>query len=410
MKKVISVFLSLLMLFSVGTCAFAANMSRELAPMIKIDDLTGQQSLKFGEDGKFKIMQINDTQDTDTMNKRTEEFIRAAVAQEKPDLIVIPGDVINDVFIGATASRVKTSLRNLGTLLSELKVPFAYTPGNHDHDKDGMVSTAEQMAIFEAYAYNIHNEGSDPGSYNIPILSSDGSKLALNVYMIDSQNKDGLANGYTGCTPETTAWYVEKSNELKELNGGEIVPSVVYQHVPVKEIYQCLEKVDKKEANNAIYSLNDYEWYKEKEDYMFNDEARMIKKDNYIGEAPCSEVFDSKSGEYEAWIQQGDVIGAFFAHDHVNHFMMQTDDGIVMGYNGGTGFAAYGRGSHRSIRIYEFDENDVNNYTIDSVYYDDLTGKNFSFYYSDIMSTAIFGDVLRFLYRLVFITPWKGSR
>ena len=408
MKKLISILLSLLMIFSAATVAFAAE--RELAPMIKVDEQTGAQTLKFREDGKFKILQINDTQDTDNMHKRTEEFIRAAVAEVKPDLVVIPGDVCNDIFIGANTKRVKQSLRNLGSLLSELKVPFAYTPGNHDHDKDEMVSPAEQMAVFEEYAYNIHNEGSDPGSFNIPIMSSDGSRMALNVYMIDSQNKDGLANGYTGCTPETTAWYVQKSEELKELNGGEPVPSVVYQHVPVKEIYQCLEKVDKKEATNAIYSLNDYEWYKEKPEYMFNDDNRMLKKDNYIGEAPCSEVFDTKSGEYEAWVKQGDVIGAFFAHDHVNHFMMKTDDGIVMGYNGGTGFAAYGRGSHRSMRVYEFDENDVKNFTIDSVYYDELTGKEFKFYPSDIMSTAIFGDVLRFLFRLVFITPWKGSR
>ena len=409
MKKVLSVLLSVLMLFSAATVAFAA---RELAPMIKVDETTGQQTLKFGDDGKFKIMQINDTQDTDTMHKRTEEFIRAAVAAEKPDLVVIPGDVCNDIFIGANTKRVKQCLRNLGSLLSELKVPFAYTPGNHDHDKDEMVSPAEQMAVFEEFAYNIHNISTpdDPGSYNIPIMSSDGSHMALNVYMIDSQNKDGLANGYTGCKPETTAWYVEKSNELKELNGGEVVPSVVYQHVPVKEIYQCLQQVDKKEANNAIWSLNDYKWYKEVEEKMYVDETRMIKKDNYIGEAPCSEVFDTKSGEYEAWVQQGDVMGGFFAHDHVNHFMMQTDDGIILGYNGGTGFAAYGRGGHRSIRIYEFDENDVQNFTIDSVYYDELTGHNFKFYPSDIMSTALFGDVIRFFLRLVFITPWKGSR
>ena len=408
MKKFICVLLSLLMLFSAATVAFAAG--RELAPMIKVDEQTGAQTLKFKEDGKFKILQINDTQDTATMNKRTEEFIRAAVAEVKPDLVVIPGDVANDIFIGANTKRVKQCLRNLGSLLSELKVPFAYTPGNHDHDKDEMLSTADQMAVFEEFAYNIHNEGSDPGSYNIPILSSDGSRMALNVYMIDSQNKSGLANGYTGCTPETTAWYVKKSNELKELNGGKVVPSMVFQHVPVKQIYECLVMVDKKEANNAIFSLNDYKWYKEVENKMYNDETRMIKKDNYIGEAPCSEVFDTQSGEYEAWVQQGDVIGAFFAHDHVNHFVMQTGDGIIMGYNGGTGFTAYGRGSHRSMRVFEFDENDVENYTIDSVYYDDLTGKEFKFYPSDIMSTAIFGDVLRFLFRLVFITPWKGSR
>ena len=287
MKKIISVLLCAVLVFSLGTVAFAA---RELAPMIKVDELTNQQSLKFSEDGKFTILQINDTQDIQTMNKRTEEFIRAAVAEVKPDLVTIPGDVANDIFIGANTKLVKQCLRNLGSLLSELKVPFAYTPGNHDHDKDDMLSTAEQMAVFEEFAYNIHNfsREEDPGTYNIPILSSDGKSLALNVYMIDSQNKDGLANGYTGCTPETTAWYVEKSNELKELNGGEVVPSVVFQHVPVKEIYQCLREVDKKEANNAIFSLNDYKWYIEVDEKMYNDETRMMTTTSAKRRAPRS--------------------------------------------------------------------------------------------------------------------------
>lgn len=403
MKKLISLFLAILMIIGCCSVAFAE------------DAATGgkeAKTLKFNDNGKFKIMQINDTQDTDKMNKRTENFIRKAVAQEKPDLVVIPGDVCNDIFIGANESRVKQSLRNLASLLNELKVPFAYTPGNHDHDKDDMVSPLEQMKVFNEFEYNIWDstKTTDPGTYNIPVMSSDGSRMALNVYMIDSQNKDGLANGYTGCYPETTAWYKQKSDELKAANGGEVVPSVVFQHVPVKEIYQCLEQTTVKEANNAIFSLNDYQWYKEKPEYMFTDETRMKKIDNYVGEAPCSEVFDTKSGEYAAWLEKGDVIGAFFAHDHVNHFIMETDEHIIMGYNGGTGFAAYGRGAHRSIRVYEFNENDVKNYTIDSVYYDEITGDNVKIVPIDIMSTAIFGDILRFLARLVFLTPWKGSR
>lgn len=393
------------MLLSCCTFAFAAEKAT-------VND-KGEKVLQFNENGKFKILQINDTQDTDKLNKRTEKFIRAAVAQEKPDLVVIPGDVCNDIFIGANAKRVKTALRNLASLLNELKVPFAYTPGNHDHDKDDMVSTREQMEVFDEFEYNIwnkENKDEDPGTYNIPIMSSDGSRMALNVYMIDSQNKTGLANGYTGPNPETVEWYKQKSDELKAANGGQVVPSLVFQHVPVWEIYQCLEQTDVKHANDAIFSLNDYKWYVEKEKYMFTDETRMKRNDNYVGEAPCSEIEDAAGNEYEAWLEKGDVIGAFFAHDHVNHFIMKTDEGIVMGYNGGTGFAAYGRAAHRSMRVYEIDENDVANYTIDSVYYDEITGDNVKIVPIDIMSTAIFGDILRFLCRLVFITPWKGSR
>ena len=135
MKRALAVILSVIMLLSCCTVAFAAEKAT-------IND-KGEKVLQFNEDGKFKILQINDTQDTDKLNKRTEAFIRAAVAQEKPDLVVIPGDVCNDIFLGANASRVKTSLRNLASLLNELQVPFAYTPGNHDHDKDDKVSTEQ---------------------------------------------------------------------------------------------------------------------------------------------------------------------------------------------------------------------------------------------------------------------------
>ncbi len=404
MKKLISLFLAVLMMIGCCSIAFAEDAAA-----------TGSKeetTLKFNENGKFKIMQINDTQDTDKMNKRTEDFIRKAVAQEKPDLVVIPGDVCNDIFIGANAKRVKQSLRNLASLLNELQVPFAYTPGNHDHDKDDMVSTLEQMQVFNEFEYNVWDETktNDPGTYNIPVMSSDGSHMALNVYMIDSQNKSGLANGYTGPNPETVEWYKAKSDELKAANGGKVVPSLVFQHVPVSEIYQCLTKTDVKHANDAIFSLNDNNWYLVNNDKLFTDATRMKKNDNYVGEAPCSEIENAAGNEYEAWLEKGDVIGAFFAHDHVNHFVMKTDKDILLGYNGGTGFAAYGRADKRSIRIYELDENDVANYTIDSVYYCDITGNHFGYYVSDFMSTAIFGDILRFLARLVFITPWKGSR
>ena len=404
MKKLISLCLAVLLMIGCCSIAFAEDGAAAGSK--------GETTLKFNDNGKFKIMQINDTQDTDKMNKRTEAFIRKAVAQEKPDLVVIPGDVCNDIFIGANAKRVKQSLRNLASLLNELKVPFAYTPGNHDHDKDDMVSPLEQMQVFDEFEYNIWDstKTTDPGTYNIPIMSSDGSRMALNVYMIDSQNKSGLANGYTGPNPETVEWYKAKSDELKAANGGNVVPSLVFQHVPVSEIYQCLTKTDVKHANDAIFSLNDNNWYLVNNDYMFTDATRMKKNDNYVGEAPCSEIENAAGNEYEAWLEKGDVIGAFFAHDHVNHFIMETDEHIIMGYNGGTGFAAYGRGAHRSIRVYEFNENDVKNYTIDSVYYDEITGDNVKIVPIDIMSTAIFGDILRFLARLVFITPWKGSR
>lgn len=387
MKKVLSVLLALVMILSLCSVAFAA-------------ETTASGALKFNSDGKFKIMQVNDTQDIDKMNKRTVKFLKAALKAEQPDLVVVPGDTLSDMFIGATEKRVKDALRAFASIFNDAKVPFAVTFGNHDHDLENVVSIKDMMDVLKEFEYCVNNEGGcDPGTYNIPVMSSDESKMALNIYMMDSNNKDGVANGYTGCYPEQVQWYNEKSAELKAANGGKVVPSMVFQHVPVKEIYQFLTQVTVKEANKAVFSLNDYKWY------VLNDNYILDKENAIFGEAPCSEVFDSKSGEYDAWVQNGDIIGAFFAHDHVNNFYGKTDDGIILGYNGGSGFRAYGSGDKRAVRVFEFNENDVANYTTRAVFYRDLCG-TISYYPSDIMSTAIFGDVLRFLFRLVGITSW----
>ena len=360
MKKVLSVFLSLVMIFALCSVAFAA-------------DTNAEKALSFGSDGKFKIMQINDTQDIDRMNKNTVKFLKAALESEKPDLVVIAGDILSDMFTGANEKRVKKALRELGTILNDAKVPFATTPGNHDHALENVVST-----------------------FNLPVMSSDDSHMAMNVYIMDTNNKDGLANGYQGVYPNQVEWYKQKSDELKAANGGKVVPSLLFQHVPVKEIYQFLKQVKMTEVNSdSVFSLNDYKWYNLNPDYI-------ISEDSLFGEAPCSEMADHVTGQYEAWLEKGDIIGAFFAHDHVNNFVGKTDEGIILGYNGGTGFRAYGNGDQRSVRVFEIDENNVQDYTTRSVYYKDLCG-SIAFYPSDIMTPAIFGEIFKFFLRFVGI-------
>lgn len=401
MKKVLSVLLSLVMIFSLCSVAFAGS--------------AGVSGLKFSDDGKFKIMQINDVQDVANMKSKTKNFIKAALESEKPDLVVLVGDNLSDTFVAATKDKITKALNNIISIMEEYQVPFAATVGNHDHDLEDVMSIEEQMAVFEKSPYfvsTIDSPEGDAATYTVPIYSSkDASKVALNVYMMDTNNKSGLANGYEGCRPEQVEWYTQKCNELKAANGGKVVPSMVFQHVPVSQIYEFLIQVPATEANRAVFSLNDYKWY------VVNEDKITSGEDTMFGEAPCSEVFTgidengryiSASGQYNAWVENGDIIGAFFAHDHVNSFVGKTSDGITLGYNGGTGFNAYGNGDKRSIRVFEFDENDVADYTTRSVYYKDLCG-SLTIVPIDIASTAIFGDILRFLLRLIGVTPWEGK-
>lgn len=387
MKKTFSLILSLSLIFllAFGTHAEDAN---------KTDDLS------FGADGKFKIMQINDTQDTDNMNKRTIAFIKKAIKKENPDLVVIVGDMLSDAFLFATKDRIKAALTCLGDIMKETQTPFAVTFGNHDHDLEDKLSTKEMMAVLLENEYCVSKtDGCDPGTYNLPVLSSDGSKYAMNVYMMDTNNKNKDVGGYQGVYSYQVDWYKEKSDELKNANGGEVVPSLVFQHIPVKEIYQLLRVVDKKEADTAVYSTKDGNWYK------FNDET-IIDFGAGIGEAPCSENLDVVTGQYEAWLEKGDIMGAFFGHDHVNSFVGKTNDGIVLGYSGGSGFNTYGSGNKRSVRIYEFEESDVRAYTTRNVYYEDVLDDGLDFYIMDLFSASIVNWLLRGIYKLFFIIPW----
>lgn len=374
MKKIISIVLVLAMLFAFSFITSA-----------KSEDT----SLQFNEDGKFKIMQVNDTQDTHNINKKTVKFLKAALESEKPDLVVIAGDMLADFYPFSTKEKLEKALYELGKIFDDAATPFTMTFGNHDHDHKEILPLNEMVEVFKQFEYFRYSEGCDEGTFNLPILSSDASHYAINIYMMDTHGK--VSGNYEGVYPEQVEWYKNKSDELKSENGGEAVPSIVFQHIPVKEIHQFYIEGEKG-ADDSFYNFDSKKW--------FTLGGNIIASEsNYVSETPCSEPIDYTTGQYEAWLEKGDIIGAFFGHDHVNNFVGITEEGITLGYNGGSGFHSYGMGDKRSVRIFEFDENDVQNYTTRSILYSELTGKSFSYCIPDLM--VFVTDIFRFFYKLL---------
>lgn len=380
MKKILSIVLSVLMVFGCSAYAFAA----EEAP-------AADKTLKFKADGTFRIMMINDTQDIGKGgDDRMTDFLKAAVDAEQPDLVVFVGDQLSDVYPGATAEDYGIVIDNICKPLEERGIPFIATLGNHDHDRASVLSEADMYTLYDRYEMNYSTEnGPDPFTCNVEIKTGDGSATAFSIYVIDSNNKtpDGL--GYAGINEEQLAWYNETSAELKAANGGQPVPSLNFQHVPVKEIYNLFKECEWN-TEGAIYSRRDGKWY-------VLDET---KAEGHLGEAPCSENFDRITGQYQAWLTNGDIMGAFFAHDHVNNFMGTTDDGITMGYNGGSSFRSYGLAGDRSVRIFDLKEDDVTNYDTYLVTYNDLIDPDVNFVFGDLISPAILTTVMKVVYAL----------
>lgn len=381
MKKIICVIMAVLMCALLMVPSFAADSKTEL---------------KF-HDGEFRIMQINDTQDVVLTDVLQRNFFKKLIEQQKPDLIVFNGDQLTDFFPGATRKSLEKCIANFFPVVEECGVPFVVTYGNHDHDWDdkGLFTLEEQMAFYKQFDNCIvPDDGYGLGTYNIPIKSTDGTKTAFNVYVFDSNNKapEGLVTGYEGVRADQVQWYKNKSNQLKAANGGKVVPSLAFQHVPVKEIYQFLDVVPfTDDLTDAVFNLDNGTWY------ALNDKVTEGK----IGEIPCSESQDSTGGQYDAFVEQGDIVGAFFAHDHVNNFYGVTDEGITLGYNGGTGFSTYGRGGDRSARMYIIHENDPANYETYIATYNETMGANMSFWVMDLISPAAITVVVKFAVNLI---------
>ncbi len=378
MKKLLSVLLALTMVLSLVAFAGAAET---------------EKVLRFNEDGTFKIMQINDTQDVGKgVNEKMVKFIEAALDKEQPDLVVFVGDQLSDAYPFGTKEDMIIAVDNIIAPLEERGIPFLVTLGNHDHDHFDVFSKADQFAAYSSYD-NCYNptDGWDEFTVNAPILTSDGENIAMNVFMMNTHNK-AETGGYSGVVAGQNDWYKQISADLRAANGGENVPSMLFQHIPPKEIYNLFRECEWNE-DGAIFSRRDNKWYKLDENKAQGD----------VGEAPCSEDFDNITGQYQSWLEEDNIMGAFFAHDHVNNYVGTTDDGIVMGYNGGTGFRAYGVGDKRTVRVFEFNENDVENYETRLVTYAEATGEEIPVVIVDLFSPALLTDLMKVVY---FMFGW----
>lgn len=339
-----------------------------LVPAAFADFDLDSKTLYFNQDGKFKVMVINDVQDYDGIDERTTEVLKASIAQEKPDLVVLNGDQIADFKIDVGNKKFIKTIRAICDVIDAAETPFLFTYGNHDAEKAVVFTLSQQAKVYNSYKYCFaEDNGTDPGTYYKLIMSSSKEEMAMNIYMMNTGAWD--PEGWLcGTTPWQICWYKNTSDKLKTANGGEVVPSVVFQHVPVKETYDVLKEVDPR-TPGAIRGTFFGTAYK---GYVLDPNRLLPDQDAVLSSTVCSEHPLKYTGEYKAWVEKGDIFAAIFAHDHKNNFLAMSDDGIVMGYNRAAGFGTEGDAGKRGVLVLVFDENDIENFDHYNVTYDDL--------------------------------------
>lgn len=332
MKKILSLVMTALLILSVAIMPVSAEADK---------------TLKFGEDGKFRILQFADIQDTAFLEYATYQFLKDIVAETQPDLIVLTGD--NIAGSGSpTKTLAKMAISRYMSIFEKAGIPVAMVFGNHD--SEGPATKEDQMAMYQSYDCFVGSEGEDLtgcGNYNLPIYSADGEEMLYNLWMIDSltynrhpEDEKDVAyyendlKGYACVHKDQIDWYVKTSNELKAANGGEPVPSMAFQHIIVPEIYDVLAK-DK--------------------------DGKWILPEGVEGELwedPCPPHYSN--GQFDAMLAQGDVVAMFFGHDHKNDFIIN-NQGIDLVNTPGVGFSSYGA-ENRGARIIDLDVKDLSTY------------------------------------------------
>lgn len=333
-KALLAVVLCAAMLVAAASPAFAAVDNNDV--------------LRFNKDGKFKIMQISDTQDIDVPREATIMFMEKALDAEKPDLVVFTGDQLAGGKI-ETAEGVYAGIKAILQPVVDRGIPFTVVFGNHDNDDGCPVSRDEQFAYYQTFpgclAYDAVPEMYGTGTHNLPIYASEGSETKFNLWMIDSNDYDRVNGGYDYVHQDQIDWY-EKTSKALEEKEGHLVPSIAFQHIIVPEVAELL--VDSPfSGENAISKV-------------INGENKLLmlkpgKASGILLEFPCPS--NTNSGEFASWKERGDVIAASFGHDHINTFIGNVD-GIDLVMCPGVTFQSYGRYITRAVRIFELDEND----------------------------------------------------
>ena len=325
--------------------------------------------LRFNENGKFRIMQVSDIQDTQFTSKNTIEFLAAALDEAKPDLVVFTGDQVKGygVFLtlGNRDKNTERTIRNFMKPLADRGTPFTFVFGNHDAQAFG-ASKEKQLEIYRSYPSCLAEAGEKElaglCNHNLEIKDSKGEKTVFNLYMFDSLSAtpSGKCDHVTQGQIE---WYQRTRDRLRDENGS-YVKSIVFQHIPVPEIWYLVKQVPKMHKPHA-------EGYGELEGKYYDIDNNYLNsgKCDFLLETPGTP--DENSGEFDALREKGDVIGAFFGHDHNNSFVGEFM-GMKLGYAQGIGFNVYGPYMNRGVRLIDLDENNLNTFSTDTLLYKEL--------------------------------------
>lgn len=274
-----------------------------------------EKNLICNAQGDFKILIVADPH-CESLSQWQEagDELETLVAKTEPDFVLINGDMEtnNNVPADGWDSFIKP--------LTTRGIYWSTTNGNHDPFDEKVYQLYKGYGECLNAKVDEDNGNYDferPMNYRIPVYANDGKRVVFAIYGMDSGTNN--KNGWDGFTEKQIQWYIERSEELKALNGGIPVTSLLCCHLPFTEVYDM----------EILHGV--------------------------INENINATAVENNRNFFDTVKKQGDVKIAVFGHMHTCN-QVGVYKGIVLAYAGKVSSASFHDESARGGRLIQFNQ------------------------------------------------------
>lgn len=356
----------------------AVEFEDQLTP--KVDEVGNYY---FTTDKEFRVMQITDVHICGGFiysgnDKKAISAVAAMISEEKPDLVVVTGDISYAVPWSGTLNN-KYAHSYFARLMENLGVYWTVTFGNHDAENYGLYDRAEvadmysdqslKRCLFSAGPKDVFGES----NHVINVRNSKGL-ITESLIMIDSNayTEDdvlGIMWDYDNIHDDQIDWYrsvveyynaynVDTYNALPDEEKPadfdlSRVKSLMFMHIPIKEVK---------------YAYDEY----------VNNNRQNTENLTYLGGHDGESdrvVYSSDKDEelFETILELGSTEALFYGHDHLNNFVFDYK-GVILSYGYSIDYSAYsgisGKGYQRGCTVITLKEGEETKIVHENYYQD----------------------------------------
>ncbi len=308
------------------------------------------------DDSPWHVLQFTDMHLSDKMDgtERTINHYIDAIQREKPDYVVLTGDII-------TSIRGRSRAIQFAEIMEKLGVYWSYCLGNHEGDQVFALSRAELMRIWEKYPHAVLDDTVRKtaagekvwgiGNFVVNLLGANYTVVQSMIFM-DSGNEISKADAkkfnvakdsYDYLKDSQKTWYKEQVEKAIAFESK----SMLFIHIPLVE-QAAVKYLPAGTAPDAGWSeVPNSELTK-----GGNVIGRLIVKDgwnvlagtgNYEG--VCSSDYNNGMYALMKSLRTG-INGLFNGHDHINNSVIYEEygageDPFFLCYGTCSGYATY---------------------------------------------------------------------